>query len=177
MDGFPAGDDLSDERAFDDLVKRHEGAVRGLLYRLLQHREDAEDLAQETFVRVYRGIGSFQGGASLRTWILKIATNLALDAQRKRSRSPSHVPLDAGAYLAAGERPEKRLDLEERSEAAAKALERLPFLQRAALIMKVTEGMKYEEIAKVLDTTARSVKSSIHVARRKLMESLGEVME
>jgi RNA polymerase sigma-70 factor (ECF subfamily) len=167
---------LSDERAFDDLVKRHGAAVRGLLYRLLQHWGDAEDLAQETFVRVYRKMGSFRGDASMRTWIFKIATNLALDAQRKRSRSPSHVSLDAGTFLASGTAPDRRLDLEERSEAAAKALEQLPFQQRAALIMKVTEGMKYEEIARVLDTTARSVKSSVHLARRKLMDILGEVI-
>lgn len=165
---------MSDERAFDDLVKRHGGAVRGLLYRLLQQREDAEDLAQETFVKVYRSMASYRGDASMRTWILKIATNLALDAQRKRSRSPSHVSLDAGKFLEAGEAPGRRLDVEERSAAAARALEALPFLQRAALIMKVTEGMKYEEIAKVLDTTARSVKSSVHLARKKLMERLGE---
>lgn len=166
------------EAAFDELVRRHEGAVRALLNRLAGNEQDAEDMAQETFIRVYRNLERFQEKAALKTWIFRIAMNLFRDFRRRKARRPDPVPLAEPALqgLAGGgrEAPLGRLTLGEKERAVIRALEGLPFQQRAALIMKVREGMRYEEIAAVLDTTPGSVKSSIHVARKKLMKDLGD---
>ena len=168
-----------DEAAFDTLVKRYECPVRSLLHRLTGHPEDAEDLAQDTFIRVYTHLGAFRGGSSLKTWIFKIATNLALDQMRRRHRRPIVRPLeqtDTGRLSGArGQTPLARLSSKERAEALTRALKALPFQQRAALLLKVQEGMNYEEIASVLETSANSIKSSIHLARRKLMTMVGEL--
>jgi RNA polymerase sigma-70 factor (ECF subfamily) len=142
--------------------------------------EDAEDLAQETFIRVYTHLRAFRGGSSLKTWILKIATNLALDQMRRRHRRPLVRPLETmdtdRLSGAGGQTPLARLSSKERAKALTRALEGLPFQQRAALLLKVQQGMNYEEIAGVLETSANSIKSSIHLARRKLMTMVGEIL-
>ncbi len=161
-----------DEAGFDTIVKRHHRALRSLLYRLAGNTEDAEDLAQETFLRVSRHLDRFRGTSSLRTWILKIGTNLALDHLRRRAKRPEvALPDDRSARAPAGPRdadPKARAVSREQARRVAGVLETLPPVQRAALVLKVMEGMNYEEIAKVLETTANSVKSSIHLARKKM---------
>ncbi len=166
-----------DERAFDLVVKRHEGTVRSIVYRLVGNADDAEDLSQETFIRVYGHLGEFKGRSSLKTWILRIATNLARDLLRRRRRKPPAVPLEEGDARnlagAPGKSPLAELSLKEKAKAMASALEELPFKQRAALTMKVVADMNYGEIAKVLGTTRNSIKSNIHLARRRLAAVLG----
>jgi RNA polymerase sigma-70 factor (ECF subfamily) len=169
-----------DEAAFDALVKRYERPVRALLFRLSGSAEDAEDLAQETFIRVYTHLRTFRGGSGLKTWIFRIATNLALDQMRRRRRRPVMKPLESsgtvrmlGAYM---QGPDAGLARRERADAVGHALNGLPHQQRAALLLKVMEGMNYEEIAGVLGTTAGSVKSSIHLARRKMMNVVGNLL-
>ncbi len=167
-----------DEKSFDAIVLRYESLVRAILYRLAGNPEDAEDVAQETFLRVYSHLGGFRGEASLKTWILRIATNLARDLQRRRERRPPILPLEEPALKALpgsqGESPPARLSLKEKTRAVAAALDLLPFKQRAALTMKVIGDMSYEEIAAALDTTANSVKSSAHLARKRLLGMLGD---
>jgi RNA polymerase sigma-70 factor (ECF subfamily) len=161
-------------------VKRFEYPVRSLLYRLVGNDEDAEDLAQETFIRVYLHLKRFRGGSSLKTWILKIAANLALDQMRQRQRRPVMKQLDpseTGRLSGApGQTPPARLSAKERSDAVARALEGLPGQQRAALLLKIMHGMNYGEIAGILDTSASSIKSSIHLARKKLMALVADIL-
>jgi RNA polymerase sigma-70 factor (ECF subfamily) len=165
-----------DEGAFDSVVALYEKPVRSLLYRLIRDDTDAEDMAQETFLKVYTNLHQYRGAASLKTWIFRIATNLAMDWHRSRGREPNLVRLDDPARermaLKKTEGPLERAQLSEQKSALNEALLRLPMTQRAALVLKVTEGMKYEEIARVLNTTEKSVKSSIHVARKKMAESM-----
>ena len=164
-----------DEEAFDLIVMRHQESVRLLLLRLLGNIEDAEEGAQETFLRVYRNLGDFRSDSSLKTWIMKIAVNLALDMQRQRSRRPKAVPMDdalAERVPARCDAPEARLLVEERKQVLARALERLPFKQRASLALKIDEGLGYEAIAGVLNTTPKAVKANVHLARKKLLEWL-----
>lgn len=167
-----------DEKSFDAIVKRHEELVRAILYRLAGNPEDAEDMAQETFIRVYGHLGRFRGESSLKTWILRIATNLARDMLRKREKRPPILHLEDSSLDALpgsrGESPPARLSLKEKTRAIAAALDLLPFKQRAALTMKVIGDMSYEEIASALDTTPNSVKSSTHLARKRLLSSLGD---
>jgi len=164
--------------AFDLLVLRHQGLVRAVLHRVVNDAHDAEDVAQETFIRVLRSAGRFEGRASPLTWILKIATNLARDRQRRKNREIPTVPLDEAGperlNAPAWTGPPAALSLKETSQALARALEMLPFKQRAALSLKIDAELSSAEIAAVLETSVNAVKANVHLARRRLIEKLGE---
>jgi len=163
--------------AFDAVGRRRGSLVRGVLFRLVQDVQDAEDLSQETFLKVFRNLETFRGDSSLKTWILKIATHLALDLRRKRKGRPGRVPLeDAAARQATSCTAGAALSLKEGEQAMQEALARLPFKQRAALVMKAMEGMRYEEIGQVLGTTAQAVKANIHLARKRMMTLMEDVL-
>jgi RNA polymerase sigma-70 factor (ECF subfamily) len=167
-----------DAGAFDVIVRRHEALVRSVLYRLTGNADDAEDLAQETFLRVFENLARFRGDAALRTWILRIAANLARDRLRRRRRRPEPVSLDGGAHVVVPAAPEEgappaRLALREMTRALAAGLEQLPFKQRAALTLKIVGDMNYGDIALALDMTRNAVKSNIHHARKRLTALLG----
>lgn len=172
---FKQGDDA----AFGRLVERYEVPVRRLLFRLLWNIDDADEATQDVFLRVFEHLGAFRGDASFKTWIMRIATNRARDWQRRIKRRPVLKTIDhevkERTAAARGETPLETVAARERREAMQAAMERLPFLQRAALVMKVTQEMKYREIARVLDTTEGSVKASIHEARKKISQWMGRV--
>ncbi|MBU0753824.1 MAG: sigma-70 family RNA polymerase sigma factor [Planctomycetes bacterium] len=171
---------LGDEIAFNLLVLRYEAPLRSFLNRLVYHSIDAEDLAQETFVRAYQNLHRFRRAASLKTWLFQIALNLARDWHRAQKKSgPGTVRGDRRMLsLAAGEETStaERFLQKEKQAAVSSALEKLPFQQRAALALKINEGMKYHEIARLLDTSVDSVKSSIHIARKRMAEWLKDCL-
>jgi RNA polymerase sigma-70 factor (ECF subfamily) len=169
-----------DETACAELVAVHQRMVYGLAFTLLGNRDDALDLSQEVFLRVFRTLGRFRGQSALRTWIYRIVVNQARNRQRwwRRRRRAEQISLDE--YL------QKFGDLESRhevppdrllasKETAAKiwqALDRLPFDQRTALILREVEGLRYEEIAYSLDVALGTVKSRLTRARQALREEL-----
>jgi len=169
-----------DETACAELVALHQRMVYGLAFTLLGNHDDALDLSQEVFLRVFRTLGRFRGHSALRTWIYRIVVNQARNRQRwwRRRRRADQVSLDE--YL------QKFGDLESRhevlpdrllasKETAAKiwqALDRLPFDQRTALILREVEGLRYEEIAYSLDLALGTVKSRLTRARQALREEL-----
>jgi RNA polymerase sigma-70 factor (ECF subfamily) len=169
-----------DETACAELVALHQRMVYGLAFTLLGNHDDALDLSQEVFLRVFRTLGRFRGQSALRTWIYRIVVNQARNRQRwwRRRRRADQVSLDE--YL------QKFGDLESRhevlpdrllasKETAAKiwqALDRLPFDQRTALILREVEGLRYEEIAYSLDVALGTVKSRLTRARQALREEL-----
>jgi len=155
--------------------------IRAFLFRMVGTVEDAEDLVQETFLRAFRGLDRFRGGAALETWVFRIAANLARDHLRRRSRAPGTESLRGGegggqAAPRDGD-PALRAAAREREAALRRALDGLPFLQRAALSLKVLRGLPYREIARILDSTPASVKASIHLARKRLALLLEEEAE
>ena len=154
------------------LARRGAPAVRAFLFRMVGRVEDAEDLTQETFLRAFRGLEGFRGGTSLQSWVFRIAANLARDHLRRRGRAPGMERLgERGVDTLPDPRggdPLLRVVAREGEAALQAALERLPFVQRAALLLKVLEGLRYKEIARILDSTPGSVKSGIHLARKRL---------
>lgn len=174
-----AGDDL----ACAELVSAHERMVYQLAYHLLGTRDEALDLSQEVFLRVFRTLATFRGQSSLRTWIYRIVINQARNRQRwfRRRRQSDQVSLD-DHQQAHGELPERpdqvapdRLFL--RKEAAARlwnAMERLPFDQRTAIVLREFDGLSYEEIAFSLDIAVGTVKSRLTRARQALRADLVE---
>jgi len=154
-----------DESAFDELVVRHRQGVYRLAYRLLGSHEDADDVAQEAFLRAYRGLRGFRGEATFRTWLTRIAINLALGA--RRGRTPS-VPLEAV--------PERRHDANGPDTALKQQVRRavggLPRRQRQVLVLKVYEGMKFTEIAQVAGMSIGTAKATFFQAVRNLRSRL-----
>ena len=172
-----------DDAACADLVSQHERMVYQLAYHLLGTREEALDLSQEVFLRVFRTLATFRAQSSLRTWIYRIVINQARNRQRwfRRRRQNDQVSLD-DHQQAHGELPERpdqvapdRLYL--RKEAAARlwnAMERLPFDQRIAIVLREFDGLSYEEIAFSLDIAVGTVKSRLTRARQALRADLVE---
>lgn len=169
-----------DESACAELVASHERMVYSLGLNLLGDRDEALDLSQEVFLRVFRTLPRFRGQSSLRTWIYRIVINQARNRQRwwRRRRRGDQVSLDD--YLRTfGEMASRHDVLPDRllasKEAAARihrALDRLPFDQRTALILREVDGLRYDEIAFSLDVAVGTVKSRLTRARQALRAEL-----
>ena len=166
-----------DQAAFAQLVARHESRVYGLARRLTGSAADAEDVLQETFVRVYRKLSTFRGEARFSTWLFRVATNCALMARRRRRRQPT-VSLDAylpafergGRHVRAADhgraaRAEELLDRRRLTAALRQALERLPDRYRTPLVLKDLEDLETREVARVLGLTEAAVRQRVHRAR------------
>ena len=169
-----------DETACSDLVATHQRMVYGLAFNLLGDRDEALDLSQEVFLRVFRTLSNFRGQSALRTWIYRIVINQARNRQRwwRRRHRSDLVSLD-DHLRRCGDVESKRDLLPDRllasKETAARiweALERLPFDQRTALILREVDGLKYEEIAYSLDIAVGTVKSRLTRARQALRAEL-----
>ena len=169
-----------DEAACAELVAVHQRMVYGLAFNILGNRDDALDLSQDVFLRVFRTLSSFRGQSALRTWIYRIVVNQARNRQRwwRRRHRAEQVSLDD--YLRNFGDLEARQDiLPDRllasKETAAKiwqAMDRLPFEQRTALILREVDGLRYDEIAYSLDVAVGTVKSRLTRARQALRAEL-----
>lgn len=169
-----------DESACGELVATHERMVFGLALHLLGDRDEALDLSQEVFLRVFRTLPHFRGQSALRTWIYRIVINQARNRQRfwKRRHRTDQISLDEHMRQF-GEMPAETDVLPDRllanKETAATiwhALDRLPFDQKTALILREIDGLKYEEIAFSLGIAVGTVKSRLTRARQALRSEL-----
>jgi RNA polymerase sigma-70 factor, ECF subfamily len=171
-----------DEAACAELVAEHQRMVVHLAMNLLGDREEALDLSQEVFLRVFRTIHRFRGQSSLRTWIYRIAVNQARNRHRfwRRRHRADQVSLDQhiaehGDFLSGGEStPDRVLAQKELAEQLQHALEHLPFDQRTAIILREVDGLSYEEIAYSLGVAMGTVKSRLTRARQALRLELRE---
>jgi RNA polymerase sigma-70 factor (ECF subfamily) len=169
-----------DEGACADLVSIHQRMVYSLALHLLQDRDEALDLSQEVFLRVFRTLSSFRGQSALRTWIYRIVINQARNRQRwwRRRYRSSQVSLDDhlqqfGDVESKTEvLPDRQLASKETSVRIWQALDRLPFDQRTALILREIDGLRYDEIAFSLGVAVGTVKSRLTRARQSLRAEL-----
>jgi RNA polymerase sigma-70 factor, ECF subfamily len=172
----------SDEAACAELVSDHQRMVVQLAMNLLGDRDEALDLSQEVFLRVFRTIHRFRGQSSLRTWIYRIAVNQARNRHRfwRRRHRADQVSLDQhiaahGEFLSGGEStPDRILAQKELAERLQLALEHLPFDQRTAIILREIDGLSYDEIAFSLGVAVGTVKSRLTRARQALRLELRE---
>ncbi|MFN2623561.1 MAG: RNA polymerase sigma factor, partial [Chthoniobacterales bacterium] len=167
-----------DMAAFEQLVERHQRLVVGTVGRMLGTNSDAEDIAQQVFVRVWKNLKRYEPRAKFTTWLLKITRNLVFNELRRRSRHPA-VPLQSETDEE--ERPLKddhavspdaTLLEHELQEAVDAAIAQLPETQRMAVILRRYEELSYEEIAEALDQSVSAVKSLLFRAQTELRESL-----
>jgi RNA polymerase sigma-70 factor (ECF subfamily) len=172
-----------DTAAFRSLVERHQRRAFAIALSLVRDENDARELVQDAFLRVFKGLGSFQGGSSFFTWLYRIITNLSIDLIRKPGRQ-------------AGDLDEKRFDTEDslepfpllsrvdgadpaevvrRREIAARlqvALDALPSYHRGVIVMREIEGLSYEEMAQVMGVSKGTIMSRLFHARQKLQRAL-----
>jgi RNA polymerase sigma-70 factor (ECF subfamily) len=164
-----------DDAAFRELVDEYKGMVFAIISRSAIDRSHIEDLAQEVFIRVYRGLPHFRGDARLSTWICRIALNVCADARQRKPREVSLDAAPAGAPppAAAVVTDPAFADLELRDR-VAKAIARLTERSRLVLSMHYFAGRGYEEIAEALHVPLGTVKTHIHRAKQELRVILEE---
>ncbi len=174
------------EAALNDLMERHAEKLFHYLVRCLRDQDDAADLAQETFAKLYRSRARFDTGQKFSTWLYAIASNLVKDRYRWRSRHPQ-VSLDAENDATGesyrdtlpqdGRSPADHVQAGERAEAVRRAVAALPEALREPLILAEYEERSHAEIGGILGCSAKAVETRIHRARQQLRASLGSLLE
>lgn len=171
-----------DQAAFEQLVRDNQNKVYSLALRFTGDRETAADLAQEAFLKAWRGLRGFQGESSFSTWVYRLTANVCIDYLRKKARREPVEPavsLDdqhgAWAEPADWEQdPQRQLERSERGQALARGLARLPDWQRQVLVLRELSGLSYQEIGEKLELDLGTVKSRLARARLSLRKILLE---
>ena len=178
-----------DERSFELLLQRYRTPLVNFLYRMVRSREQAEDLAQEVFIRVYRAREEYVPSAKFTTWLFRIATNLALNSLRDHRHQKLEMSIDAPLSADSEEgddRPfevpdkhptiEQELVEEERRKMIRHAIEKLPEKQRAAVLLHKYQELDYAEIAKILSCSESALKSLLFRAYEMLRVELAPLV-
>jgi len=160
-----------EREAFDRLVLRYQREVYRLCYRFVNDHEDANDLAQEVFLRAWRAIPRFRGDSSLSTWLYRIAVNACLNFRALRRPSTEELPEALADPLPGAE---ARLLADDEARRVRAAVARLPEKQRATLILKVYHEQTHEEVAEILGSTVGTVKANLFHALGNLRRLVAE---
>jgi RNA polymerase sigma-70 factor (ECF subfamily) len=173
--------------ALRDLIEAHQHRVIGTVAKMLGDDSDAEDIAQQVFIRVWKSAGRYEPTAKFTTWLFKIARNLVFNELRRRKRHPTHSldrPLDpdepervrqvADTSVKA---PDTTLLDAEMQTAIQRAIDDLPETQRMAVVLRRYDDISYEEIAEILDLSVPAVKSLLFRARTELREKLKRYLD
>jgi len=163
-----------EREAFDRLVERYQRDVYRLCYRYVNNHHDANDIAQEVFLKAYRAIGSFRGDSAFATWLYRIAANTCLNFRTARKADTEELS-ESMPDSARG--ADDDLMRRERAGIVREAVKRLPERQRATLILKIYHDLTHEEVARILGSSVGTVKANLFHALgnlRKLVGALGE---
>lgn len=175
------------EAAFRELVRRYERPVFSLIFRMVRDRETAEDLAQDTFIKVLNHIDRYRPEFKFSSWLFKIANNVTIDHLRKRQLDTVSIDGSPHAATAAeaeatsfdvrsrGESPLDEMESRELGSAIERAIATLRPEYRACILLRHVEGRSYEEIAATLDLPLGTVKTYIHRARHELRDALAHL--
>lgn len=180
-----------DQRAFKLLVERYQRKIYSVALGMLKDKEEARDVAQEAFVKVYRYIDHFKGDASFYTWLYRITVNICIDVMRKKGSTSGReavefdesVKMDmAEANIGAvgsrlGTNPQKSALRAELAQRITDAIHQIPEAHRKILLLREVEGMSYEDLARTLNIPKGTVMSRLFHARLKMQKILGEYLE
>ena len=179
-----------DQRAFKLLVERYQRKVYAVALGMLKDKEEAMDVSQEAFVKVYKYLDHFKGDASFYTWLYRITVNICIDIIRKRAGAGGEavefdetVPMDVSeANIGAlgsrlGTNPQKSALRRELAEKIQEALATVPEKHRAILLLREVEGMSYEDLSRTLDIPKGTVMSRLFHARAKVQKILSQYLE
>lgn len=173
-----------DYSAYEELIRRYQRRVYSLVYNMTSHKEDAEDLVQEVFVKAYRSLDGFKGDSSFYTWIYRIAINRTINFLKKRKRKAGDMSLDdmdqaverdpAFVELRARESPVRDVTLTELQKKLNTALQALSEKHRTVVVLHDIQGMPHEDIARVMKCSVGTVRSRLFYARQHLQRELAE---
>ncbi len=180
-----------DEEALRHLIEKHQGVVYGTIAKMLGDPVEAQDLAQQVFVRIYRAAGSYRATAQFKTWMFTIVRNLVFNEHRRRSRAtliPLHAPENESVDSGGGalnldlpdhltKRPDESVLHLEMMRAVDEAILLLPEQQRLAIVLRRYDEFTYEEIAQILKTSVPATKSLLFRARETLRVALQDYLE
>ena len=174
-----------DLEAFRNLVETHQNRVAGLIARMVGSQFDHSELAHEVFVKVWKSAARYQPSARFTTWLMTVTRNLVLNEFRYRNRHATisletpdeegQAPVDPRDFST--QTPDAALEEAELQDAIEKAIAQLPETQRTALHLRRFEGLSYEEIAEILETSVSSIKSLLFRARSELRERLRDYLD
>jgi RNA polymerase sigma-70 factor (ECF subfamily) len=165
-----------DDNAFNELMRRYKRPVVNFVYRLLGNADDADDAAQEVFVRIYQNLDTYRPETKFSTWLFALARNSAIDRLRWRSRHPTES-IESAPQLAARSGTADEVTAQEIGEEIAAAVAKLPEDQRTALVLAEYHGLSYAEIAGVMHCSEKSVESRLYRAKLALRSSLRHLTE
>ena len=167
-----------DPLAFKQLVETWQNMVFNTVLGIVQDVQEAEDVAQEVFIQVYQSVAGFRGEAKLSTWLYRISVTKALDAERKKKSKKRIANLKTWLGLSEKEEaihfhhPGVELDNKERAAILFSAMQKLPENQRIAFTLIKTEGLRYEDVAEIMNITVKAVEALMHRAKENLRKSL-----
>lgn len=172
-----------DEEAFRRIVEIHHKPIQNLCFRYLKSREDAEEIAQDVFIRLYKSADKYEARAKLTTYLFRIAVNLSLNRirDRKWKRFVSldffrGVALENNPISADTHDPDSLLEQKEKQRTIRQAIDTLPTNQRTAVILKRFQELSYEEIAQVMGCSLSAVESLLHRAKQNLQKRLAHLI-
>ena len=174
-----------DMAAFDLLVRKYQHRIAALIGRYIRDWSECQDVAQDTFIRVYRAIGNFRGDAQFYTWLHRIAVNTAKNHLAAHNRRPPTEDIeigdaelyDGGARLRDTDTPERELMRQEMELTVMRAVDALPEELRMAITLREVDGLSYEEIAKRMDCPIGTVRSRIFRAREAIDAQLRPLLD
>lgn len=189
----PRGDELLVKKcqkghyeAFEELIHKYQQKVYSLCYRYAGNHDDANDLAQEAFIRVYHSINKFHFKSAFSTWLYRVTSNVCLDEMRKKKRNSS-VSLDSPLETEEGEmyfhlpdqkyNPEIMAEQKDVQQIVHNAIQELPREQKITILLREMEGFSYDEMAEVLEVSSGTIKSRLNRARHNLKEILSQKTE
>lgn len=177
--GLPADEELvqrareGDPGAMNELVTRHHGSAFRVALGILGDEDQAADVAQDAFLKAFRGLRGFRGDASFKTWLLTITANEAKGVARKRTRR-REISLETAAPVASpGPSPEEALQASQEKERVMAILQELPEKQRQAVTLRIFEGMSFREVGVVIGSSEGAARVNYHHGIRRLRERLG----
>jgi RNA polymerase sigma-70 factor (ECF subfamily) len=180
---------IKDHLAFEEVVRRYERDVYGLLYQLAPDWRDVSDLLQEVLIRLWRSIGHLQDPSRFRSWLRRIVTHLFFDELRRRPQNTYIISLDQPMdYDDSGDglsrdvmdhhtRPDEAFQNSELASTIRSAMAKLPHQFRVAIVLRELQGLSYQEIGELTDTDLGTVKSRISRARRRLQKALNPYLK
>lgn len=175
-----------DLQAYDELVRRYQERIYSTVYHMTANHEDANDLAQESFIKAYRALKSFKGDSSFFTWVYRIAINKTINflKQRKKRTQMSLNDLDFNAEhdpdlvaLVSDKTPRRDLNLSELQERLNAAMLKLSEVHRMVVTLHDIQGLSHEEISRILDCNTGTVRSRLFYARQQLQAHLSEFLK